>query len=76
MRTDKQIATIVTRATKNLHLEIAKKWGFPADVIAGATLGLGVTMMHESGYTEDQIVEIVRQLVTDLSGSPSDRGAS
>jgi hypothetical protein len=63
MRTDEQMATIVTRATKELHLGLAKKWGFPARVIAGSTLGLGVTMLFESGYTEEQIVEIVRQLV-------------
>ena len=75
-RTEQQIATIVTRATKDLHLEIAKKWGFPADVIAGATFGLGVTMMHECGYTEDQIVEIVHRLVADLAGPPNVRGAS
>ena len=29
MRTDEQMATIVTRATKELHLGLAKKWGFP-----------------------------------------------
>jgi hypothetical protein len=76
VRTEQQIATIVTRATKDLHLEIAKKWGFPADVIAGATFGLGVTMLHECGYTEERIVSIVRQLVADLSGPPGARGAS
>jgi len=76
MRTEQQIATIVTRAMKDLHLKIARKWGFPADVIAGATFGLGVTMLHECGYTEEQIVSIVRQLVANLSGSPSVRGAS
>ena len=66
MRTEQQMTTIVTRAMKNLHTEHAKKWGFPANVIAGATFGLGVTMMVESGYTEEQIVESVRNLVADL----------
>ena len=76
MRTEAQMTTVVVRATKDLHLEIARKWAFPADVMAGATFGLGVTMMVESGYTEEQIVEIVRQLVGDLTASPSERGAS
>jgi len=76
MRTEQQITTIVTRAMKNLHLELAKKWGFPAGTISGATFGLGVTMMVESGYSEEQIVEMVRQLVADLAGPPPMRGAS
>lgn len=76
MRTEQQVTTIVTRAMKNLHLELAKKWGFQAVTIAGATFGLGVTMMVESGYTEEQIVEVVRDLVGDLTGAPSTRGAS
>jgi hypothetical protein len=76
MRTDAQMATIVTRATKELHHDLAKKWGFPVGVIAGSTFGLGVTMMFESGYTEEQIVEIVRGLVADLTAPPDSRGAS
>ena len=76
MRTEQQMASIVTRSTKDHHLEMARKWGIPASVMAGATFGLGVTMMFESGYTEEQIVEIVRSLVGDLSGSPGVRGAS
>jgi hypothetical protein len=76
MRTETQMASIVTRSTKDHQLEIARKWGIPATVIAGATFGLGVTMMFESGYTEEQIVEIVRQLVGDLSAPPYGRGAS
>lgn len=76
MRTEEQMTTIVTRATKDLHLGLARKWGFPASVFAGSTFGLGVTMMIESGYTEEQIIEIVRSLVGELSGSPSGRGAS
>lgn len=75
-RTEQQMATIVTRATKDLHKELAKKWGFPARVIAGSVFGLAVTMMVESGYTEEQIVEIVRQLVVDLAGPTGVRGAS
>lgn len=76
MRTEQQLASIVTRSTKDHQLEIAKKWGIPATVIAGATFGLGVTMMFESGYSEEQIVEIVRQLVGDLTAFPTGRGAS
>ena len=76
MRTEQQLATIVTRSTKDHHLEMARKWGIPASVMAGATFGLGVTMMFESGYSEEQIVEIVRQLVGDLSAPPFGRGAS
>ena len=61
---------------KDLHKELAKKWGFPASTIAGATFGLGVTMMIESGCTEAQIIAMVQQLVADLAGPPSTRGAS
>ena len=75
-RTEQQMATIITRSTKDHQLEIARKWGIPSGVVAGATFGLGVTMMFESGHTEEQIVEIVRSLVGDLSGSPGVRGAS
>lgn len=76
MRSEQQMASIATRRMKDLHLEIAKKWGIPASVIAGTTLGLGVTMMHESGYSEDQIVETVRHLLGDLIATPDTRGAS
>jgi hypothetical protein len=76
MRTEEQMATIITRSTKDHQLEIARKWGIPANVLAGATFGLGVTMMFETGHTEEQIVEIVRQLVADLSAPPYGRGAS
>lgn len=76
MRTQEQMTSIVTRATKDLHLDLAKKWGFPVGVIAGSTLGLGVTMMLESGYDEQQIVDIVRGLVADLTAPPDARGAS
>ena len=76
MRTESQMATIITRSTKDHQLEIARKWGIPSSVVAGATFGLGVTMLFESGHTEEQIVEIVRQLVGDLGAPPSRRGAS
>lgn len=76
MRTQEQMTSIVTRAMKDLHLDHARKWGIPAGVLAGATFGLGVTMMHESGYTEEQIVEVVRSLMGDLAGPPGVRGAS
>jgi hypothetical protein len=78
MRTEDQMATIVTRATKDLHKELASKWGFPAHVIAGSAFGLAVTMMVESGYGEAQLHEIIQQLVADLSAGPPPmrRGAS
>ena len=75
-RTEQQMADIVTRKTKDLHLELARKWGFPAHVIAGSAFGLAVTMMIESGHTEAQVVEIVRQLAADLTAPPGARGAS
>lgn len=76
MRTESQMVTIVVRATKDTQLELARKWGFPASVFADATFGLGVTMMFETGHTEEQIVETVRRLIADLSASPLGRGAS
>lgn len=76
MRTQEQMATIATRRMKDLHLEIAKKWGITASVLAGTTFGLGITMMFETGHSEEQIVDMVRQLVADLIGSPDTRGAS
>lgn len=76
MRTQEQMATIATRRMQELHLEIAKKWGFPARVLADTTFGLGVTMMFETGRTEDQIVEMVHALLADLGASPGTRGAS
>lgn len=76
MRTQEQMATIATRRMKDLHLEIAKKWGIPTGVLAGTTFGLGITMMFETGHSEEQIVDMVRQLVADLIGSPDTRGAS
>lgn len=62
MRTHEQMASIITRSTKDHQSEIARKWGIPGSVVAGATLGIGVTMLVESGHSEEQIVEIVRQL--------------
>ena len=70
MRTEEQMATIITRSMKDLHKDTARKWGFPSRVFAGATFGLGVTMMVESGYTEEQIVEFLQQLVGDLTAPP------
>lgn len=75
-RSEQQLADIATRRMKDLHLEIAKRWGIPAGVLAGTTLGLGVTMMFESGYSHDEIVNTVLNLLADLAGSPADRGAS
>lgn len=74
MRTEQQMTAIVTRATKQLHLELSKKWGFPTRVIACSAFGLALTMMLESGYTEGEILDIVRQLTTDMSGSPNTQG--
>ena len=67
MRTEQQMATIVTRRMKELHVEVATKWGIPTSVITHSTFGLAVTMMFESGYTVEQIADIARQLVNDLT---------
>jgi hypothetical protein len=75
-RSDQQMADIVTRKMKDLHLEIAKRWGIPPQVLAGTTFGLGVTMLFESGYSAEQIVEIVHQILGDLARPPEGRGAS
>lgn len=82
--TNHEMTTIVVRKMKDLNLEIARQFGqqfkIPPDVvvrvIAGATFGLGVTMMTECGSTEEELVETVRRLVTDLHASPEERGAS
>lgn len=76
MRTEEQMTSIVTRQMKDLQLGLARKWGIPAEVLAGATFGLGVTMMFETGHTEEQIVEFVRQLVGNLAAPPNEKGAS
>jgi hypothetical protein len=76
MRTEEQMAMIVARTTKELHHDLAKKWGFPVGVIADVTLGLGVAMMFESGYDEQQIIDIVRGLVADLTAPPDTRGVA
>jgi formate/nitrite transporter FocA (FNT family) len=76
MRTQEQMASIVTRQMKDLQLGLARKWGIPAEVLAGATFGLGVTMMFETGCTEEQIVDEVRRLVGNLGAPPDQRGAS
>ena len=64
------MATIVTRSTRDHQLEISKKWGIPVSVVANATFDLGVAMLLESGYTEDEIVEAARQLVADRALLP------
>ena len=74
-RTDAQLATIVTRSTKDHQLEIAKKWGIPAGVVASATFGLGIAMLLESGYSEDEILDAARQFVTDRTALVPRRGA-
>ena len=76
MRTEQQMATIVTRRMKELHTEVATKWGIPTSVITHSTFGLAVTMMFESGYTADQIVDMARQLVGDLSLTAAHREAT
>ena len=76
MRTEQQMATIVTRRMKELHVEVATKWGIPTSVITHSTFGLAVTMMFESGYSEDQIADMVRQLVNDLAQAAEHRGAT
>ena len=75
-RSDQQLADIATRRMKDLHLDIAKRWGIPSNVLAGATFGLGVTMMFESGYSAEQIVEFLHQLLGDLGATPEGRSAS
>ena len=75
-RSEQQLAEIATRKMKDLHHEIAKRWGISVELLAGTTFGLGVTMVFELGYSEDQIIEMVRNLVGDLTGAPRDREAS
>lgn len=78
--TEREMTILVTQRMKDLHLEIARQGQIPADVIAdviaGSTFGLGVTMMFESGYDENQIIKIVRHLVSNLSAPANERGAS
>lgn len=62
MRTPQQIADIVTLQTKNLYLELGKKWGFPTRVIANASLDLAVSAMLQNGYTIEEILILVRRL--------------
>jgi len=81
--THEEMARLITQRMKDVQIataqEIAGPTILPAEisgVFAGATFGLGVTMMFESGYDEDQIVELVRHIVGKLSASPTARGAS
>lgn len=64
MRTEEQMASIIQRVTTEAQGAIARKWGIPSHVIAGATLGLGVSQLRESGFTEEQIVDHVRGLLS------------
>jgi hypothetical protein len=61
MRTEAQMTTIATRAMKDLHTDISRKYGFPPRVIAGATLGLAVELLFEMGYTVEQVVDAAKQ---------------
>ena len=67
MRTESQMITIATRASKELNLDLGRKWGFPAAVLADAACDLGITMMLETGRTEEQIVEVVRRIAQDVA---------
>jgi len=67
MRTASQMITIATRAAKDLYSDHARKWGFPASVLADAACDLGITMMLETGRSEEQIVEIVRRIAQDVA---------
>ena len=91
MMTIEDMTRLITQRIKDTNLEtvreLGRQWQVKVDevetvaaelsrLIAGATFGLGVTMMFETGHTEDQIVEIVRRLVRDLSAPAEERGAS
>lgn len=68
MRTEQQMAAIVSRATKDLHVDLARKWGFPSRVIAGSTFELALTLMMGTGYTEGEIFEMAREFMAGASG--------
>ena len=91
MMTIEDMSRLITQRIKDTNLEtvreLGRQWKVTVDeveavaaelsrLIAGATFGLGVTMMFETGYTEEKIVDLVRSLVADLSAPPEDRGAS
>ncbi len=91
MMTIEEMTRLVTQRIKDTNLEtvreLGRQWQVTVDevetvaaelsrLIAGATFGLGVTMMFETGHTEEKIVELVRGLVAALFASPSERGAS
>lgn len=67
------MASIVTRSTRDHQREVARKWGIPAGVVACATLQLGVSMMLESGYTEAEVAETLRQL---FAADPANGGSA
>jgi len=66
LRTEEQMTTIAKRAMKDLHQDISRKWGFPPRVIAGATVGLGIELLLEMGYTVEQIVNIAREFAGEV----------
>lgn len=70
MRTEQQMTTIIIRSTKDVHCELAEKWGFPVKVIAEATYSLAIQMMLESGYTQEALFDRAREIVGDLLPSP------
>jgi len=76
MKTVEQMTSVVTQHVKDLNRELVRDAGVTVEVLAGSIFGLGVTMLFESGSSEEEIVAIVRKIVGDLTGTPSERGAS
>lgn len=76
MMSTQEMCRVVAVEVESLHLELARKWGFPTGLLAGATFGLAVAMMRACGCSEEQIVEVVRRVVEELSASPGARGVS
>ena len=86
-----EMTRLITQRIKDVNLEtvheLGRQWQVTLDeieevagqltrLIAGATFGLGITMMFEIGNTEEKIIELVRERLAELSASPEDRGAS
>jgi hypothetical protein len=84
MKAVDQMTRLVAAKLKDTNLEIAKLLAHEehidpdtvVSVIVGATFGLGVTMMFESGHSKDDIIERVRSILAELMASAADRGAS
>ena len=72
MMTIEDMTRLITQRIKDTNLEtvreLGRQWQVRVDevesvaaelsrLIAGATFGLGVTMMFETGYTEEKIVD-------------------